>query len=284
MNLLSRRALLGAGALTLAGCAGTRALDALVPRDTYVAQQGLAYGAGPRQQADVYRPLAAAADAPLVVFFYGGNWSRGARADYRFVGESLASAGIVTVVADYRLSPQADWTGILQDCAAATRWAFAQAERFGASARRVHLMGHSAGAYNAAMLALDPRWLGLHGLRPGQLAGWVGVAGPYDFLPIRDPEVQRAFGWPGTPTESQPIVHVSAQAPRTLLVAARSDDVVNPQRNSVALARELQRAGVPVRLALEDRVGHATVIGALAPPLRSLAPVREEVTRFLLGA
>lgn len=233
--------------------------------------------------ADVYLPLLPSPDAPLVLFFYGGNWTRGERADYRFVGESLASAGVVTVIADYRLGPQADWTGILQDCAAAARWAFDQAPSLGASPRRVHLMGHSAGAYNAAMLALDPRWLQAHGLQPDQLAGWVGVAGPYDFLPIQDPEVQRVFRWPNTPRGSQPIAHVTAQAPRTLLVAARDDSVVDPRRNSEALARELQRGRVPVRLALEERVSHATVIGALATPLRSLAPVRAEVLGFVLG-
>lgn len=284
MHLPGRRTFLAAGALALAGCSGPGALNALVAHDTYVAQHDMAYGPGPRQRLDVYRPLTPAADAPLVLFFYGGNWTRGERTDYRFVGEALASAGIVAVVADYRLSPQADWTGILQDCAAAARWAFDRAADLGASPRRVHLMGHSAGAYNAAMLALDPRWLQPHGLHPGQLAGWIGVAGPYDFLPIRDPEVQRAFDWPDTPRASQPIAHVSARAPRTLLVAARKDDVVDPQRNSEALARALERAGVAVRLALEDHVNHATVIGALATPLRLLSPVRAQVTGFVLGA
>lgn len=284
MQYPNRRSILGLGALALAGCSGPSALNALVPHDTYAAQQDLPYGPGPRQMADLYRPLSPASDAPLVVFFYGGNWTRGARADYRFVGESLASAGIVTVVADYRLSPQADWTAILQDCAAATGWAFERASAFGASPRRVHLMGHSAGAYNAAMLALDPRWLQPHGLRPDQLAGWIGVAGPYDFLPIGDPEVQRTFHWPDTPRASQPIAHVTPRAPRTLLVAARDDDVVDPQRNTGNLAAALQRAGVPVRLALEDHVSHVTVIAALASPLRALAPVRSEVTGFVLGA
>jgi acetyl esterase/lipase len=133
------------------------------------------------------------------------------------------------------------------------------------------------------MLALDPRWLARHGLQPRQLAGWIGIAGPYNFLPIGDTDSQRAFDWPSTPSDSQPVAHVSAQAPRALLLAARGDSVVNPQRNSVELAQRLQRAGAAVQLEVLEGVNHATIVGALATPLRGLAPVRDEVTRFVLG-
>jgi acetyl esterase/lipase len=85
------------------------------------------------------------------------------------------------------------------------------------------------------------------------------------------------------PGRQQPITHVSAQAPRTLLLAAREDPTVDPQRNSVALADRLQHVGVSVRLRLPDHVNHVTVIAALASPLRALAPVRDEVTGFVLA-
>ncbi|HEX2546810.1 MAG TPA: alpha/beta hydrolase [Ramlibacter sp.] len=279
-----RRSLLaaGLGAGILAGCGGTRALNALVPSDTYRLEEGIAYGPDPRHKLDVYTPDGGAAGAPLVLFFYGGTWTRGDRADYRFVGEALASAGIVTVVADYRLSPQVRWNGIVEDCARAARWAFDNAVRRGAARERVFLMGHSAGAYNAAMVALDARWLTAQGLAPRELAGWIGIAGPYDFLPITDAASRVAFDWPNTPSESQPIVHVSAQDPRTLLLAATDDNTVNPRRNSVALAERLQRAGVPVRLRLLEGVNHVTVVAAFGKPLRGLAPVRQEVVDFVL--
>ncbi|MEJ8836074.1 alpha/beta hydrolase [Ramlibacter sp. AN1133] len=282
-SLLTRRHLLGMGALALAGCSATGALDALVPHGTYRVEEGLAYGAQPRQRLDAYLPLQAQPGMPLVLFFYGGAWTRGSRSDYRFVGEALASSGIVTVVADYRLSPQVRWREILQDCSAAAGWAFRNADRLGASSQRIHLMGHSAGAYNAAMLALDDRWLASQDLHPRRLAGWVGIAGPYNFLPIVDADSQRAFDWPATPLDSQPVAHVSAQAPRALLLATRNDQVVDPQRNSATLADRLQRAGAPVRLEFLEHVNHATIVAALASPLRRLAPVRSEVLRFVLA-
>jgi acetyl esterase/lipase len=278
-----RRHLIALGALALTGCSATGALNALVPRSTYEGETGIAYGDDPRQRLDAYMPRDPRADAPLAVFFYGGSWTRGDRAAYRFVGEALASAGIVTLVADYRLSPQVRWQGILDDCASAVGWAHRNAARLGSSPQRIFLAGHSAGAYNAAMLALDPRWLAKQGLQPRQLAGWVGIAGPYNFLPIGDPESQVAFDWPATPADSQPVAHVSAQAPRTLLLAAREDTVVLPKRNSGELAERLQRAGADVQLEILEGVNHVTIVGALASPLRGLAPVRERVTRFLLA-
>ncbi len=269
--------------LLLGGCSTTALLDALVPDNSYVARPSAAYGADPRQQLDIYLPLPSADTRarPLVVFFYGGSWSSGERASYRFVGEALASRGVVTLVADYRLSPQVRYPAFLQDAAAAVQWAHRHAAELGADPQRIYLMGHSAGGYNAAMLALDRRWLGQVGLQPQQLAGWIGIAGPYDFLPIGIPEVQVAFEWPGTPADSQPLVHASAQSPRTLLIAARSDRLVNPQRNTLALDQALRQAGVPVQTHMLDGVSHVTVLGAMARPLNFLAPVATLVTDFV---
>lgn len=272
--------------LLLGACSTTALLDQLVPEDSYLARPSAAYGSDPRQQLDIYLPLPGAATGarPLVVFFYGGSWSSGERASYRFVGEALASRGVVALVADYRLSPQVRYPAFLQDSAAAVRWAWEHAVELGADPQRIYLMGHSAGAYNAAMLALDPRWLGQVGLRPQHLAGWIGIAGPYDFLPIGIPAVQRAFDWPATPADSQPLVHAGPQAPRTLLIAARSDALVNPQRNTLALDQRLRQAGVATQTHVLDSVSHVTVLGAMARPLNFLAPVATLVTDFLHAA
>ena len=267
----------------LSGCSGTGVLNA-VAGNGHQGRQGVAYGADPRQRLDVYQPQAATRPAapPIVVFFYGGSWSMGERAQYAFVGEALASGGAIVVIPDYRLSPGVRYPEFVRDSAAAVKWAVDHAAELGGSPDNVVVMGHSAGAYNAAMVALDRRWLDGAGLAPQRkLAGWIGLAGPYDFLPIDNSETQVAFRWPQTSPDTQPVNHVTAQAPRTLLLAAASDSLVNPQRSTVGLGEKLQAAGVPTRVHLFPRVNHVTLLGAMAQPLRWLAPVRSEVLTFL---
>lgn len=281
---MTRRSGLLAGAVALlSGCSGSGVLNA-VAGDSHQGQQGVAYGADPRQKLDVYqpRPGAVAGVPPVVVFFYGGSWSMGERADYRFVGEALASAGAIVVIPDYRLSPGIRYPEFVRDSAAAVKWAFDHAAEIGGSPDNVVVMGHSAGGYNAAMVALDRRWLDGAGLaRERKLAGFIGLAGPYDFLPIGDQLTQVAFEWPRTTPDSQPIEHVGGSAPRTLLLAAINDNLVNPQRSTVGLGERLKAAGVPTQVMLYPRVNHVTLLGAMAQPLRWLAPVRADVLAFL---
>ena len=289
MNLLNatlpRRSLFAMLPALLTACSAADVLNATVASDSYTLTGGLAYGPQPRQQLDVYQPKGQTRttqkSAPMVVFFYGGNWSMGERADYRFVGEALASQGIVTVVADYRLSPAVRYPVFVQDSALAVRWAFDHAEQYGASPSRIFVMGHSAGAYNAAMVALDERWLKAVGLTPSRLAGWIGLAGPYDFLPIGEPRTQVAFNWPDTPADSQALSHASRASPPALLLAPTQDKVVDPQRSTLGMARRLKASGVRVEAELFDSVSHVTLLAAMASVLRGRAPVLERVTAFV---
>ena len=265
----------------LTACSGVDLLNAIVPTDTYRRSEGLAYGPDVRHRVDVYQPATELGQAPMVVFFYGGSWSSGKRGDYRFVGEALASRGIVAVVADYRLSPAFRYPAFVEDSASAVRWAFDNAAQFGADERRIVVMGHSAGAYNAAMVALDPRWLAAVSLSPSRLAGWIGLAGPYDFLPIIDRQTQVAFNWPDTSPDSQPLVYASKASPPALLLAPSRDTVVNPQRSTVAMADRLRRSGVRVESELYDSVSHVTLLASMAQVLRSRAPVLERVSNFV---
>lgn len=243
----------------------------------------LAYGPLERQRLDVYAPRDAAGPVPVVVFFYGGNWTSGERADYAFVGHALAARGYMAVIADYRLYPQAHYPAILQDAARAVAWAAMEARRYGGDPTRLFVMGHSAGAYNAAMVALDASLLARHGMRPQDLRGWIGLAGPYDFLPVQNPAARPVFYYPDTPTASQPIHHVTADAPPALLIApaAGKDKLVNPQRNTGGLARALRALHRPVTERYFDKVSHATLVASLAGPLRMLAPTLDEVSAFV---
>ncbi len=285
---LPRRSLFAMLPALLTACSALDVLNATVADDTYRSTLDLAYGNLPRQKVDVYLPSQQLADktlavggAPMVVFFYGGSWSSGNRADYRFVGEALAAHGVAVVVADYRLSPEVRYPVFLQDSALATRWAFDNAQKFGADPARIFVMGHSAGAYNAAMLALDPRWLNAVGSSPAKLAGWIGLAGPYDFLPIGDRKTQVAFEWPGTPADSQALFHASSASPPALLLAPLNDTLVNTQRSTVGMAQRLKSSGVRVESELYDTVSHITIVATMASVLRSRAPVLERVTDFV---
>jgi acetyl esterase/lipase len=276
---LALTAALAVGAL--AGCTPVGILNAVTPGSTYRLAQGVSYGPEARHTLDVYSPLDLKGPAPVVVFFYGGNWNDGARSDYRFVGEALASHGMVTVVADYRLYPDVRYPGFLEDSARAVAWTVKNVSCYGGDERRLFVMGHSAGAYIAAMLALDPRWLAAYGLAPKALRGWIGLAGPYDFIPIQNLTTRPVFWYPDTPADSQPINHVSAASPPALLIAAQKDDLVNPHRNTGGLATRLRASGVEVQEVYFKHISHATLIGAMSRPLRGLAPVLATVERFV---
>ncbi|HGM5550350.1 TPA: alpha/beta hydrolase [Pseudomonas putida] len=267
--------------LVLTGCSPVKVLNALTPDDTFHSTTGIAYGDDPRQKLDVYVPRQPLKDAPVVVFFYGGSWNSGARGDYAFVGEALASRGIVAVLADYRLYPQVRYPLFLEDSARAVAWTRAHIREFSGNPQRLYLMGHSSGAYNAAMLALDPGLLNAVGMSPEDLSGWIGLAGPYDFLPIENPQVRPVFFWPDSPPQSQPINHVRQGEPPALLIAATRDNLVNPARNTAGLARKLREAGVPVQDLYYSRPNHVTLVASLSRPLRRLAPVLDQVVAFV---
>ncbi|MVV49223.1 alpha/beta hydrolase [Pseudomonas sp. PB120] len=267
--------------LAMTACSPLKMLNALTPDGTFDKTEGIAYGSDPRQKLDVYVPRHPMQNSPVVVFFYGGSWNSGSREDYNFVGEALASRGIVAVLADYRLYPQVRYPLFLEDGANAVAWTHEHIREFSGNPQRLYLMGHSSGAYNVAMLALDPGLLKAVGLSPRNLSGWIGLAGPYDFLPIKNPDVRPVFFWPDSPPQSQPINHVSRGAPPALLMAASDDDVVNPTRNTGGLALKLREAGVPVQDFYFSRTNHATLVATLSRPLRSLAPVLDEVTSFV---
>lgn len=277
--LLLRGVFLGA-LILLSGCSPLSIINRLTPSDTYRVASGISYGPLDRQRLDVYSPLHVADQAPIVVFFYGGNWNSGTRSDYLFVGEALASQGFVVVIADYRLYPEVHFPVFLDDCARAVRWAFEHAAEYGGNTSNLYLMGHSAGAYNAAMLALNPEYLGNVGVDNKRIHGLIALAGPFDFLPLQSDVTKGVFGYPDTPLSTQPIQFVSRFAPPAFLATGADDDVVDPG-NSVRLAARLHSMGVKVIEVVYPHLGHRTIIGALSVPLRHFSPVLEDVVKFV---
>lgn len=262
----------------VAGALATLALPAAPALAQGLPTRDIAFGPHPRQRLDIYLPSGPVARAPVAFFIYGGSWSSGDRGTYGFVGDAFASRGYVTVIADYRLVPEVRFPAFIEDGATALATIRRTIGRYGGDADRVHLLGHSAGAYNAMMLALDPRYLARAGVPRSAIRATAGLSGPYDFLPLDVAATRAAFGNARNPAETQPISFARRGAPRIFLGTGTADTTVLP-RNTDALAARLQGAGVPVTVRKYDGVGHAGTVLALAPLLR-FTPVLDDVTRF----
>ena len=265
------RLLLLAAFAALTACSPLPVINALVPSGTYKVQRDIAYGEGPRNLLDIYMPAAKPEKAPVIVFFYGGNWNSGSRADYLFAGEAFASQGFVTVIADYRLYPEVKFPDFLYDSAQAFAWARKNIASYGGDPQRMYLAGHSAGAYNAAMLAYNPDYLKGVGVELSAVKGFIGLAGPYDFLPLTGNLTKEIFGFPDTSPATQPISFVppkpGSRLVPALLLTAPEDRIVNPG-NSLRMAAKLRTGGGSVKELSYPELDHARMVGALAAPLR----------------
>jgi acetyl esterase/lipase len=261
-----RRLLLTAGAIALISAAlwpPAVIVNSLTTLQRFAMTADLPYADGPRRKLDVYRPRGDA-DAPVIVFFYGGAWQSGTKSMYRFLAATLAARGYVVVVPDYRLYPEIKFPDFLTDAALAVRWTHDNIAGFHGDPHRMFLMGHSAGAHIAAMLALDREWLSAAGLDSNRdIAGLIGVSGPYDFLPIRDTILQTIFGGTDRPS-TMPINFVGRNEPPALLLTGGADTVVDPG-NTLRLADKLKRNGNDIREITYRRFGHMTILAGFAP-------------------
>ena len=271
-----RGAVVGGLAALTGGCSPAALLNATVPRTGYTLEADLPYGRLPRQKLDYYAPAAPRADGKTVLFFYGGAWRQGNKADYLFLGQALASRGIGVVVADYRLFPDVRYPAFIQDGALAVGWS---ARRFGSE--RLFLMGHSAGAYIASMLAANTTYLRAVAVDRLKLGGLIGIAGPYDFQPRNYRWLRDIFD-DADNAAIQPITHATAPLPSALLLHGADDHLVAP-RNSERLAAAWQTARAPVELKLYEKVDHLTIVGAFADVLQGRAPTRGDVLAWLDG-
>ena len=248
-------------------------LNALSGGRPQAAEADIAYGPLPRHRYDLYR--AESADAPVAIFFHGGGWDSGSKDRFAFVGRGLAALGITAALPNYRLGPEPPFPAFMEDAALALD----AIRRDVAEGRRVVVIGHSAGAHIAALLALDEHYLEAAGTTPCEaIAGWIGLAGPYDFLPLNEDRYRAIFP-EATRSESQPVSFAAGPAPDALLLHGTTDETVHAE-DSVILADRLGAEGNTARLMLLEGIDHRAIIAALGRGLGWMAPVREPIAAF----
>jgi acetyl esterase/lipase len=254
--------------------------NAIVSEKHVAITRGVAYGPGPRQKLDIYRPQPEIDRRAVVIFYYGGGWRRGERATYRFIGAALAAQGFTAVIPDYRLFPQIAFPSFMEDAALA----YAHVEKhlaIGVEKQRIVLMGHSAGAHIAALLALDRRYLDEAAPGAPPPAAVVGLAGPYSFDPTTWPRTARIFSAvAGHPDEARPVAFVSAQAPPMFFSRGAKDQVVGAF-NAEDMARALSEKGVFVENRLYPGLGHVGLVLTFSRPFRWRAPVLGDSIAFI---
>ena len=230
-------------------------------------------------QLDVWSTAAPAAKPrPVLVFFYGGGWANGTRTEYSYAARPFVEVGFIVVLPDYRKVPQVRFPGFVEDSAAAVKWVQDNIAKFGGDPERVSVAGHSAGAYNALMLALDPQWLGD---RPVTSA--ISLAGAADFYPFTSKRAIEAMSAYPKPGATQPISFVRADAPPILLIHGTDDTVVRV-RNANSLYAKQKAAGGNISLKALQGASHNDLVLALGTLFRDRHPVVADSVAFLNAA
>ncbi len=279
---LRRLSMFLAALFALSACSPFTILNATVGDGGFTVHSGIRFGPEARHVLDVYVPKHRDGPLPVVVFFYGGSWRGGERADYLFAADALASRGYVAIVPDYRLFPDVRFPVFVEDGAKAVRWVLEHVADFGGDPDRLYLMGHSAGAHIAAMLTLDESYLAAEGVPENAIRGTIALAGPYAFYPSRTANVAPIFAHLADQNTARPIVFVDGDEAPMLLLHGADDDTVFVF-NTVELSKAVRAAGGRARHIIYPDVGHFGILLALARPFRDIAPVLSDAAAFIDG-
>lgn len=272
---------------------GLMLLNTVSPKGEISVTKDLSYGDEPNQNLDIYYPKALAkaihnnhnpkADYPLVVFIHGGSWESGNKEQYAFVGRSLAKAGYVTAVINYRKAPEFIYPAFVKDTAQAIAWSYHNADKFYADANKVAVVGHSAGAFNAVAAVSNADFLQPYGLQPSDIKTVVGIAGPYSY-DFRKFSSRSVFPKGATPEEVMPDSLLKAgssgKQPSYLLMTAENDQVVHLS-NTTKMEKALTQVGATVVTEEIKKANHATSIAAMSTSLTWVNSVRPQLISYL---
>jgi acetyl esterase/lipase len=264
-------------------CSPVKVLNSFVPDAGYELISSIEYGANSRQKLDIYLPKntnTLGAAKKVIIFYYGGNWDSGERADYKFAAEALVSQGHIVVVPDYRVYPEVLFPELMVDPVTAAKWVKTNIKKYNGDANKVFLAGHSAGAHIAVMMAVNAEYLATVSLKPTDFAGVIGLAGPYDFLPLTSDTLKTIFGPKDERWKSQPINFVDGKNPPLLLAVGMKDGTVWP-RNSINLANKIKESNGQVEVIKFANYGHVDMVAKLAKPLRGNGELLKAISAFI---
>jgi len=265
------------------GCTPLELLNATVSHDGYQKTLNHAYGESLRQTLDIYIPETIISNGDVVVFFYGGRWQDGSKKDYAFVADAYTSKGIITVIADYRIYPGVDWRDFIRDGEKAYQWVFKNINQFGGDPKRIFIMGHSAGAHISAMVAVNAVQIENQeneSINQNRPCGLMGLAGPYDFLPISDIDVKRVFASAENLENTQPINFVTQDTPAMLLMHGLADTTVKPG-NTTRMATRVKSVNGRVQVKLYEKVDHIDILISLSSTFRDYSPALNDSVDFI---
>ena len=264
-------------------CSPIKVLNSLVPENGYELVSAVEYGTNARQKLDIYLPKATEKSTALkkvIIFYYGGNWDSGEREDYKFAAEALVNHGYIVVIPDYRIYPEVLFPALMADPVSAAKWVKTNIKKYNGDANKVFLAGHSAGAHMAVMMAINPEYLAEASLKPNDFAGVIGLAGPYDFLPLKSERLKVIFGPEAQQSKSQPINFVDGKNPPLFLAVGMKDNTVWP-RNTINLAKKIKEKNGLVEVHEFASYGHVDMVAKLAKPLRGNGELLKSVITFI---
>jgi len=216
--------------------------------------------------------------APVVIAAHGGGWQTGSRTRYQYWGPFLARNGYALFSIDYRLGKAGTYPGSVYDFKAAIQFVRAKAAELGLDPERIGLMGDSAGAHLAALVALAPDQFAAeyrddpNSAVSANVKAVVGFYGVYDMLAqwrhdqIARPRDQIAEKFLGASPmqnrrvyfDSSPMSYatIDRNGARFLLIHGTADDIVDPATQSQAFQNALNQAGIYVRRFVIPGAGH----------------------------
>jgi len=245
---------------------GATIANGLASKDHFILHKDIAYGAGKRQNLDIYTPKNISSPAPVIVFFYGGGWNKGEKFEYLFVADTLVDKGYTVVIPNYTLFPDAQFPTFVEDGAKAVKWVRDNIETYNGDPNRIAIMGHSAGAHIGGLLITDKHYLKEAGAKASDIKAFVGLAGPYGFTPKKK-RYKRIFGQLDNYKVIQSNHFADGSESPTLLMHGADDGLVD-KKNMEVLAKAINSKGGNARTKLYEGKDHVDMVAAFSVPKR----------------